>query len=323
MVQKKLFTSLFLATAFAFSASSYAETNSFPPVMKLVVPFAPGASTDVLARALANQLGPRLNSKIVVENKPGASGMVGSAQVARAPADGSTIMFVSVSMLTAAATMKEPPINVLTDLTPVAIFGEGPLVVGVPKGSPIQTFKEFVEVARSKPNEFAHGTGGVGTIAHLTGELMDEKGQVKIRHIPYRGASPAVADMLGGRLDVMFAVKATFASQVDAGNIRLLAITSEKPSPEFPGLPTVSSEIPGYDVSLWTAVFVPKDMEEGMVKKLNQEINAISQSPEIKALLKLDGATPVAMSHIEARERANTSFNTWQTLAKSKGIVFE
>lgn len=323
MIKKSRFRHLVLTAALALSQTAYAEKAEFPPLVKLVVPFAPGASTDVLARALAHQLGPRLNTKVVVENKPGASGLVGSSQVAKAPGDGSTIMFVSVSLLTSAATMKNPPLDVLNDLKPVAIFGEGPLVVGVANESPIRTFKDLVQSARSQPNELTHGTGGVGTIAHMTGELMDEMGQVQIRHIPYRGASPAVTDMLGGRLDVMFAVKATFASQVEAGKIRLLAITSVSPSPEFPGLPTVSSEIPGYDVSLWTGVFAPKDMPPALIAKLNSEINAISQTPQIKALMKRDGAMPTAMSPEDTAARVKSSFATWQTLAKAKNIVFE
>jgi len=323
MITRNFLKSAALASSLLLTSLAHAQETVFPPVVKLVVPFAPGASTDVLARALAHQLGPRLGSKVIVENKPGASGMVGATQVSKAPGDGATIMFVSVSMLTAAATMKDPAIDVVDDLQPVAIFGDGPLVVAVKQDSPIKTFKEFVTIARNSPNELTHGTGGVGTIAHMTGELMDEMGDAKIRHIPYRGAAPAVTDMLGGRLDVMFAIKATFGTQVDAGNIRLLAVTSEAPSPEFPNLPTVSSEIPGYDVSLWTGVFAPTDMPEAMVTKLNQEINAISHTPAIRELLKRDGASPVAMSPSEVKERASTSYKTWKNLATSKNIAFE
>lgn len=152
---------------------------------------------------------------------------------------------------------------------------------------------------------------------------MDEMGQVQIRHIPYRGASPAVTDMLGGRLDVMFAVKASFASQIDAGKIRLLAITSSTPSPEFPNLPTVSSEIPGYNVSQWTGIFAPKSMPEALIETLNQAINEIGQTPQIKELMKMDGASPMALSHTEAAEHAQSSFNSWKNLASVKHFAYE
>lgn len=311
------------ALALSLPGLALAQKSEFPAMVKLVVPFAPGASTDVLARAVAHQLGPRLNTTIVVENKPGASGMVGASMVAKAPADGGTLMLVSVSLLTAAATMKAPPINVVTDLLPVAIVGEGPLVVGVASDSPFHSFKELADKARSQPETLTHGTGGVGTIAHMAGELMDQRGQLKIRHIPYRGAAPAVTDLLGGRLDAMFAVKASFASQVEAGKMRLLAVTSEQPSPDLPGLPTVAETIPGYSVSLWSGVFVPKNTPDALVQKLHREINAIAQTQQVKDLMKLDGARPLALSQAEAVERVRNSYTTWKQLATAKNIVFE
>lgn len=289
----------------------------------MVVPFAAGASTDVIARSVAHQLGPRLGTTVVVENRPGGSGMIGASAVARAPSDGSTLLFVSVSMLSAAATMKAAPIDVLHDLVPVSILAEGPLVIAVSSKSDIKTPADLIAAARAKPNELTHGSGGVGTIAHLAGELLNETAKIQIRHIPYKGASPAVTDMIGGRIDAMFAVKTTFASQVDAGRARLIAVTSLQPSPAFPGLPTVASIVPGYEVNLWTAVFAPAGTPAALVQRLNHEINEIAKSKQIRELMQSDGALPLALTPAEALARVESSYSTWKKLAVAKKIVLE
>lgn len=291
--------------------------------VRMVVPFAAGASTDVIARSVAHQLGPRLGTTVVVENRPGGSGMIGASAVARAPSDGSTLLFVSVSMLSAAATMKAAPIDVLHDLVPVSILAEGPLVIAVSSKSDIKTPADLIAAARAKPNELTHGSGGVGTIAHLAGELLNETAKIQIRHIPYKGASPAVTDMIGGRIDAMFAVKTTFASQVDAGRARLIAVTSLQPSPAFPGLPTVASIVPGYEVNLWTAVFAPAGTPAALVQRLNHEINEIAKSKQIRELMQSDGALPLALTPAEALARVESSYSTWKKLAVAKKIVLE
>lgn len=249
--------------------------------------------------------------------------MIGASAVARSPNDGSSLLFVSVSLLSAAATMKAAPVDVLHDLVPVSILAEGPLVIAVSSKSDIKTPADLIAAARAKPNELTHGSGGVGTIAHLAGELLNETAKIQIRHIPYKGASPAVTDMIGGRIDAMFAVKTTFASQVDAGRARLIAVTSLRPSPAFPGLPTVASVVPGYEVNLWTAVFAPAGTSAALVQRLNHEINEIAKSKQIRELMQSDGALPLALTPAEASARVESAYATWKRLAVAKKIVLE
>lgn len=322
LTQCTVFASSALASI-ALTPHALAQPPAVPPVVRMVVPFAAGASTDVIARAVAYQLGPRLGTTVVVENRPGGSGMIGASAVARSPNDGSSLLFVSVSLLSAAATMKAAPVDVLHDLVPVSILAEGPLVIAVSSKSDIKTPADLIAAARAKPNELTHGSGGVGTIAHLAGELLNETAKIQIRHIPYKGASPAVTDMIGGRIDAMFAVKTTFASQVDAGRARLIAVTSLRPSPAFPGLPTVASVVPGYEVNLWTAVFAPAGTSAALVQRLNHEINEIAKSKQIRELMQSDGALPLALTPAEASARVESAYATWKRLAVAKKIVLE
>lgn len=176
-----------LLSAFAvFAAPAQAEDAPMPPLVRIVVPFAPGASTDVIARLIASQLGPRLHTNVIVENRPGASGMIGSNFVAKSPKDGSTLLFTSVSMLSTAATTRNAPFDVINDLVPVAIPNSGPLLIAVSSKTDIKTPADLLAAARAHPDELTHGTGGIGTTAHLAMELLNEKAHVQIKHIPYK-----------------------------------------------------------------------------------------------------------------------------------------
>ncbi len=321
MLRSFRFIVSFLAALVAASAG--AQQPPLPPLIKIVVPFAPGASTDVIARALAAQLGPRLGTTVIVENRPGASGFIGSAAVAKGPRDGSQLLFTSVSMLSAATTMKNVPIDVLTDLVPVAIPGEGPLVFAVPVNSPIKTPADLLAAARAKPDTITHGTAGVGTLAHMAAELLNDAAKIQLRHIPYKGASLAVTDMLGGNIDMMIAVKSTFGPHVSAGKFRLVAITSLEPSPAFPGVPTLASVVPGYEVSLFTTLYAPAGTPPAIVARINQAVNEISKSKEMTDLMLSDAALPLTVTPEQAAVKVRNSYAMWKKLATSKNIVAE
>ena len=168
-----------------------------------------------------------------------------------------------------------------------------------------------------------HGTAGVGTIAHMAAELLNDAAKIQLKHIPYKGASYAVTDLAGGNIDLMIAANTTFASQVTAGRARQIAVTTLKPSPAFPGLPTMASIVPGYEVSLWTAMFAPTGTPPAMVQRLNREINDIAQSKEVRALIVDDGGTPIASTPEQAATRVRESYATWKKLAEAKHIVAE
>ncbi len=294
-----------------------------PPLIKLIVPFAAGASTDVIARAIAMQLGPRLGTNVIVENRAGASGMIGTGIVAKGPRDGSQLLFTSVSTISAAATMKSPPLDVTTDIIPLSLIGQTPLLIAASTKTDIKTPADLVAAARANPDGITHGTGGVGTIAHLAAELLNDAAKIQLKHVPYKGAALAVVDMSGGTIDAMLAANTTFASQVKAGRARLVAITSLQPNPAFPGVPPMATAAPGYSIELWTAVFAPAGMPPALVQRLNRELNEIAKSKELTELMSSDGGIPLAATPEEASQRVRESYALWKKLATTKNIVAE
>jgi len=300
-----------------------AQAQALPPLIRLVVPFTPGASTDTTARALAKQLAAHLDTNVVVENRPGASGMIGANAVAKAPKDGSSLLFTSVSMITTAATTRNAPFDVTTDLVPVAILGTSPLVIAVSSQSDIKTPADLVAAARAKPDQLTHGTAGVGTIAHLAAELLNDAANIQLKHIPYRGAAPAVTDTVAGILDVMLAANSTFAAQINAGRMRLIAVTTDAPNPFFPDLPTMATVAPGYSAEVWTAVYAPAGTPPDVVARINRAINAVATSPDMAALMRNDGTIPLNLTPEAAAQHVRDSYATWKRVATDKGIALD
>jgi tripartite-type tricarboxylate transporter receptor subunit TctC len=323
MFIRRRVTAFLAASALAFAVNAHAQEAPLPPLIRIVVPFAPGASTDVAARAIARLLGPRLGTNVIVENRPGASGMIGSASVVRGPKDGSQLVFTSVSMVSTAASTRNAPFDVTADLLPAAIVYEAPLIMAVPASSHIKTPADLVAAARAKPDHLSHGTGGVGTIVHLTMELFNDIAKTQIKHIPYKGASLALTDMMGGTIDMMMAVNSTFGPNIKSGRLRVIGVASEKPHPAFPGVPTLNSVAPGFVVSLWTGLFVPAGTPAPFVQRLNREINEIAKSPELAELLQSDGAVPLALTPEESARLVRDSYNSWKRIATSRNIILE
>jgi tripartite-type tricarboxylate transporter receptor subunit TctC len=320
----KPLAALFCAFALLAAASpASAQQVSIPPLIRIVVPFAPGASTDVIARKIAQQLGPRLGTNVIVENRAGGSGMIGGNFVARAPKDGATLLFTSISMVSTAATTRNAPFDVTRDLVPIAMPGIGPLVIAVSTKTDIKTPADLVAAARAHPDQITHGTGGVGTIAHLAAELLNDSAKIQLKHVAYKGASPAVLDTASGTIDMMIAVNTTFAAQIKAGRMRAIAVTSLQPSPAFPGLPPMATVAPGYSVDLWTALFAPAGTPSALIQRLNHEVNEIAKSKDLVELMESDGATPLAVTPEEAARRVRESYATWKGLATAKNIVLE
>jgi len=321
-VLKRTVLSALLATL-ALGFTVHATAQQLPNPIRIVVPFAPGASTDVTARALALQLQNRLGVSVLVENRAGASGMIGSASVVKGPKDGSQLLFTSVSMVSTAAATQNAPFDVVNDLVPLAIVNEAPLILVVNAKSDIKSPQDLVAAARAKPDELTHGTGGIGTIAHLAMEMFNDAAKVQIRHIPYKGAAPAVTDLAGGTLSALMAVNSTFGPNIKSGRLRLIGVASDKPHPAFPGVPTLNTVAPGYTAGLWTGVFAPAGTPAALVQRLNREINEISKSRELAELMQGDGAIPRALTPEESARVVRDSFNTWKRISSARNIVAE
>jgi tripartite-type tricarboxylate transporter receptor subunit TctC len=312
---------LMLALAFATTAS--AQTASFPPVVRVIVPFAAGAGTDVLARAVVSQLGPRLGTNVIVENRPGAAGAIGVAAVAKGPRDGSMLLFHSTSLVTAAATARSVSFDVTKDLMPVAIVADGPMLVGVSAASGIRTPADWVAAARGRPQGLTAGSGGIGSVGHLAVELLSDAANVQVRHIPYRGAAPALTDVAAGTVDMLIASYSTIGPQVRSGRVVPIAVTSAQSSPSFPGLPTMASAAPGYETSIWYAMFAPTGTPGVLVQRLHREINDIARSGEVSRLVEADGALPVNAPPEELAARVRRDFEIWKKIATEKQILVD
>lgn len=315
-----------LLSAFSLAAASSmaaAQQVPLPPVIKVIVPFAPGASTDVIAREVAAQLGPRLGTTVIVENRAGASGMIGASAVAKGPKDGSQLLFTSVSMISAAATMKTVPLDVVNDLVPISVMGEGPLVIAVSSKTNIRTPADLLAAARAQPDKITHGTGGVGTFPHLAAELLNDAAKIQLKHIPYKGMSLSTTDLASGVIDAMLAVNTTFASMIESGRARPIAVTSLNPSPAFPGIPTMASVVPGYEATLWTAMYAPAGTPTALLQRLNREINEIGQSKTLRDRMASDGAEPLALTLEQAHAKVRNAFGAFRKVAAAKNIVVE
>jgi tripartite-type tricarboxylate transporter receptor subunit TctC len=311
------------ALASAAAGPAHAQGDAIPPVLKIVVPFAPGGSNDVIARAIAPILGKRLGNSVIVENRPGAGGSLGADMVARAPKDGATLLLTSASLLTAAATQPRIPFDATTALAPVAMIGDGPMLLAVPGAAPYRTAAELIAAARAKPESIAYGSSGVGSIGHLSTEVLADGAKVRMVHVPYKGASEALLGLGGDQIQMMITNYGSIVAALRSGKVRALAVTSAKASPAFPELPPLSAAVPGYGIDIWVGVFAPAGTPAALVERYNRELNAIASSPELRTLLEPDGATPGALTPAAFAERIRADLAMWRRIASERGIKVE
>ncbi len=240
--------------------------------VRLVVPFAPGASTDTVARMLASRLSARLGQSVVVDNRGGAGGIIGIDTVVKALPDGYTLLFASSTVVTnAAAEGKKLSYDPLKDLAPIGEAGSVPFMIVVPATAKAATLADFITQARAKPGSMSYGTGGVGTITHLATELFASAAKVELLHVPYKGVGVALPDLLAGRLQVLLPTVAVGVPYMRTGKVRALAVTSTQRSPLAPDLPTASEAgLPGFQVEAWWGVLGPARLPEPLVKRLEQ-----------------------------------------------------
>lgn len=313
---------LCLAIATGLATNAHAQAP-LPKTIKIVVPFSAGGSNDVIARAIAGPLGTRLGIPVIVENKAGAAGVVGSDFVAKSPRDGSVLLLTSSSFLTAAATQPQLPYDPLAAFAPVAMVGRGPMLLVVSATTPYKTPADVVAAAKSKPGVLNYGTAGVGSIAHLTTELLDDSAKIQMVHVPYKGASNAAVDLAAGQIQVMISNYSTVAPLMKSGKIRALAVTSAKPHAAFPDLPPLASVAPGFNVDIWVGVFAPAGTPPEIVERLNREINAIAASAELAPVLEPDGTLPEAIPPSVFAGRIKDELGQWKQIAAEHKIVAE
>ena len=259
-----------------------------------VVAYPPGGTTDLLARLMAQWLSQRLGQQVIIDNKPGAGNNIGTEFAVRAPADGYTIFLVNPANAINATLYPKLPFVFLDDLVPVAGIVRVPNVMTVSKNFPAKNIAEFIDYGKKNPDKINMASSGAGTSVHLSGELFRFMSGTSMKHIPYKGAGPAITDLLGGQVDVIFDNMPSIINHIRAGSVRALGVTSAQRSPALPDVPAISEVVPGYEASAWFGAAAPKGTPAAAIARLNREFNAALADPAMKAKLADLGGVPIA-----------------------------
>jgi tripartite-type tricarboxylate transporter receptor subunit TctC len=303
----------------AISRIATAQTYPSRPV-HLIVPVAPGGAFDIMARLIGQWLSERLGQPFVIENRPGAGANIGTESVVRAPADGYTLLLVGLPNAINTTLYDRLNFNFIRDIAPVAGIDREPLVMVVNPSVPAKTVPEFIAYSKTNPGKISMASAGSGTPAHVSGELFKMMTGVSMVHVPYRGAGPALVDLLGGQVQVMFPTMSSSIEYVRAGKLRALAVTTTTRSEALPQIPTVGDFVPGFEATFWTGVGAPKNTPSDIVNKLNKEINAGLADPTIKArIAHLDGAV-LALSPAEFGKLIADETDKWAKVIRAANI---
>lgn len=292
--------------------------------IKLIVPFAPGGSNDNIARVLAAKLGARLGQPIVIENKAGSGGTIGTEFVVKAPPDGYTLLFVSSSITTNAASGKKLGYDPVKDLEPIGKIAATPFVIVVSNDLKATTLNEFIALARAKPKSINYGTAGIGGINHLGTEMVASAAKVELVHVPYKGIGPAFNDLLGGNLQMLLPSLPSVIPFLRGGKMRGLAVTSAQRSPLAPDLPTASEAgLPGFQLEAWFGLLGPARLPVPIVTRLNEELNAVLAQPDVIEVLAREGATALPGKPGEFGSLIRSEVVRWTKLIKDNNIPVE
>ena len=301
-----------------------AGAQSWPvKAIKLVVPYAPGGSTDVTARLVAENLRPLLGQTVVIENRPGAGGNVGAEFVARAPADGYTLLMATSTHATNPSLYKDLSYDFAKDLAPVAQIAFIPNVLVVTQKIPVANLAEFIAYMKDPKNTVNYGSAGNGSSQHLSAALFNSMAGANMSHVPYKGGAPATVDLIGGQIQVLFGPLVEVIPHIKAGKVKALGMTTRKRSPLLPEVPTIAEQLPGYEIALWNGILAPDKTPAEAVGKLNQAILKVLEQPDIKARLAEQGSEPAGNSPDEFRRFIGTELEKWRGLVKISGAKVE
>jgi len=311
-----------LSTLALVSASAWGAEAGFPSKpIRLVVPFPPGGSTDLLARRIGEKLASALGQPVIVDNKPGAGGTLGSDFVAKSPADGYTLLFgVTGSNAIAASLYPKLPYDPAKDFAPVSLVVSAPLVLTVNATSRYKSVADVIAYAKQNPERFSHGSPGSGTSMHLTGEMFAHATETKLTHVPYKGSAPALNDLMGGQIDAMFGDLLVVAPLVKEGKLRALAVSSAQRNPMLPEVPTLAEAgLTGFEALSWQGIFAPAATPAPVLARLSTEVVKAVRSDELKDFFAQRGFVVEALSQQDSRRFIASEIPKWGRIVKLSG----
>jgi tripartite-type tricarboxylate transporter receptor subunit TctC len=309
----------------SFAGSSGAQAPAYPnKPIRLVVPFPAGGATDIFARTLSQKLAEKIGASIVVDNKPGAGGTLGSDLVAKAVADGYTLLLATSSTHSIGPNLNpKMPYDAVRDFTPIAQVGYAPSIMLVPNSSPAHTVQEWIDYARKNPGRLNYASSGNGTIVQLTAELFKAQAGVFVVHIPYKGTALAMPDLISGKVDVLFDSLPTGLPHVRDGRLRALGVTTAQRTPLAPGVPPIADVLPGYESTTWFGLFGPQGLRLELVSRINTAANQALKDPEVaeklqKLGIEAQGGTPAQFGTLLASESAK-----WKKIINERKITLD
>ena len=303
------------------AGAAFAQGNYPAKPIRLIVPFPPGGGTDILARVIGQKLSESLGQPVVVENKPGAGGNIGVDAVAKAQPDGYSIVIGQTSNLAVNPTLyPKLPYNPLKDLAPISLVASAPLVMVVAANSPFKSLDDVVKAAKAKPGDVTFASPGSGTVAHLSGELLQRAANVKFQHIPYKGAAQALTDLMGGQVQLYMSSVPTALAQIKGGRLRALVVTSSKRLPDLPDVPTVAeSGFKDFESSTWFGFLARAGTPQPIIARLNAETNRVLQTPEVREKIASEGAEILSGTPEQFTELLKQEIEKWGRVVKESG----
>jgi tripartite-type tricarboxylate transporter receptor subunit TctC len=306
---------IFLYLCLIGTSCAFAQVEFFPSKsIRLIVPYPPGGGTDTLMRIVTPPLTEIWKQSIVIENRPGASGAVGADAVIRSPADGYTWLIATPAL----------PDQFVNQLAPVSLVSASPYVLTVSPSLKVNTVQQLIAAAKANPQLIRFGSSGAGSVSHLSGELFKSMASVEMLHVPYKGSGPALSDLLGGHINVMFSPAQTVMPQIQAGNLKALAVTSPKRSQSVPGLPTISeSGLPGYSAVGWFGIFVPAKTPNNIISKISTDIDKVLKTPQVRKEMLERGIEPSGGTAEDFAELIKVDQQKWSKLIQEKNIKID
>jgi tripartite-type tricarboxylate transporter receptor subunit TctC len=311
-----------LIAAVAWSVPAAAQDAWPAKPVRFIVPFAPGGSTDVIARMVGQKLSERWGQPVVIENRAGAGGNIGADVVAKSPGDGYTLLFASGSIAINPHIYKRMPFDTYKDLVPITNVASGPMLVVVPDRSPIKNIKELVAAAKAKPGSINFGSAGVGSQVHMAGESFANAAHVELTHVPYKGESVAYVDLIAGHIQMMVGNFAAASALLGPGRLRALAVTAKTRAPQLPEVPTAAeSGLPGFENIGWFGLFAPAATPKDVLSKIQHDTAAVLGETDIKARLYVQGMQPVGNSSAEFAAALKDEDKRWAKVVKERHLA--